>query len=212
MGTEYIGAGEGNRTLATSLEGWGSTTELHPHLKKWRNNFLHSSSYGAEDEIRTRDPRLGKAMLYHWATPAYLLSLFGGGEWIWTTESLANGFTVRPLWPLGNSSVIIPLSMYQSLKDILFCPAKHFWSWREELNPQPTDYKSVALPIELCRQLRRYLSPNLLWRPGWGSNPRPLAWQASILNQLNYRAMHGGRYRARTCDPLLVRQMLSQLS
>ena len=26
-----IGAGEGNRTLATSLEGWGSTTELHPH-------------------------------------------------------------------------------------------------------------------------------------------------------------------------------------
>ena len=28
------GAGEGNRTLATSLEGWGSTTELHPHNKK----------------------------------------------------------------------------------------------------------------------------------------------------------------------------------
>ena len=26
------GAGEGNRTLATSLEGWGSTTELHPHV------------------------------------------------------------------------------------------------------------------------------------------------------------------------------------
>ena len=25
---------------------------------------------GAEDEIRTRDPRLGKAMLYHWATSA----------------------------------------------------------------------------------------------------------------------------------------------
>jgi hypothetical protein len=27
------GAGEGSRTLATSLEGWGSTTELHPHSK-----------------------------------------------------------------------------------------------------------------------------------------------------------------------------------
>src|SRR5262245_36885647 len=26
------GAGDGNRTHATSLEGWGSTTELHPHL------------------------------------------------------------------------------------------------------------------------------------------------------------------------------------
>ena len=37
-------------------------------------------------------------------------------------------------------------------------------------------------------------------------------------NQLNYQAAscflkkHGGRYRARTCDPLLVRQVLSQLS
>ena len=27
--------------------------------------------FGAEDEIRTRDIRLGKATLYHWATPAY---------------------------------------------------------------------------------------------------------------------------------------------
>ena len=54
MSAELIyGAGEGNRTLATSLEGWGSTTELHPH------------TIGAENEIRTRDPRLGKAMLYH---------------------------------------------------------------------------------------------------------------------------------------------------
>ena len=25
------GAGDGNRTHTTSLEGWGSTTELHPH-------------------------------------------------------------------------------------------------------------------------------------------------------------------------------------
>ena len=32
---------------------------------------------GAEDEIRTRDPRLGKAMLYHWATSAYLVRVEG---------------------------------------------------------------------------------------------------------------------------------------
>ena len=31
-------------------------------------------------------------------------------------------------------------------------------------------------------------------------------------NQLNYRAEFGGNNRARTYDPLLVRQMLSQLS
>jgi hypothetical protein len=31
-------------------------------------------------------------------------------------------------------------------------------------------------------------------------------------NQLNYQAANGGINRARTCDPLLVRQVLSQLS
>ena len=31
----------------------------------------------------------------------------GGGGWIRTTESVANRFTVCPLWPLGNSSIII---------------------------------------------------------------------------------------------------------
>ena len=33
---------------------------------------------GAEDEIRTRDPRLGKAMLYPWATSAHKLKLVEG--------------------------------------------------------------------------------------------------------------------------------------
>jgi hypothetical protein len=46
---------------------------------------LKSSWLGAEDEIRTRDPRLGKAMLYHWATSAYLL---GAGERTWTPNLL----------------------------------------------------------------------------------------------------------------------------
>ena len=30
----YIGAGDGNRTHMTSLEGWSSTTELHPHTAR----------------------------------------------------------------------------------------------------------------------------------------------------------------------------------
>ena len=30
--TGYFGAGDGNRTHTTSLEGWGSTTELHPQM------------------------------------------------------------------------------------------------------------------------------------------------------------------------------------
>ena len=30
-----------------------------------------------------------------------------------------------------------------------------FWSWREESNPQPADYKSAALPIELRQRFCR---------------------------------------------------------
>ncbi len=46
---------------------------------------------------------------------------------------------------------------------------------------------------------RRGLEPLTSSVTGWHSN------------QLNYRAI-GGSNRARTCDPLLVRQVLSQLS
>ncbi len=45
-------------------------------------------------------------------------------------KAYANGFTDRPLWPLGH----------------LPTPA---WSHPGELNPQPPDYKSGALPVEL---------------------------------------------------------------
>src|SRR4051794_25333027 len=34
--TEMRGAGDGNRTRMTSLEGWGSTIELHP--RNWRGS------------------------------------------------------------------------------------------------------------------------------------------------------------------------------
>ena len=70
------GAGEGNRTLATGLEGQGSTTELHPpiHFKWWREKDLNLRSnlqriyspsplatreslriFGASDGTRTRN-------------------------------------------------------------------------------------------------------------------------------------------------------------
>ncbi len=44
-----------------------------------------------------------------------------------------------------------------------------------------------------------------------GLEPTTSAVTGRRSNQLNYQAMDGNN-RARTCDPLLVRQMLSQLS
>lgn len=47
---------------------------------------------------------------------------------------------------------------------------------REDLNPQPTDYKSVALPIELHRH-----SVLKIWWRMTGSNRRPSACKADAL-------------------------------
>ena len=44
------GAGRGNRTLTTSLEGWGSTIELHPQLKRAESSNLIQSQ---KNERRT---------------------------------------------------------------------------------------------------------------------------------------------------------------
>ena len=47
------------------------------------------------------------------------------------------------------------------------------WCLRSESNQRHGDFQSPALPTGLQRRIG--------WRLGWGSNPRPLAWQASAL-------------------------------
>ena len=61
----------------------------------------------------------------------------GGRGWIRTIEVCDGRFTVCSLWPLGNLSIA--------------AADKRRWSRRWDLNPQPADYKSAALPIELRR-------------------------------------------------------------
>ena len=79
----------------------------------------------------------------------------------------------------------------------------HAWCLGAESNHRHADFQSTALPAELPRHMatRKGLEPSTSSVTGWRTN------------QLYYRATFvNGNNRARTCDPLLVRQMLSQLS
>ena len=85
-------------------------------------NYIRKRWSGRRDSNSRPSPWQGDAL------PLSHFRIIGGGRWIRTIESSANGFTVRPLWPLGN-------------------PSTKVWSWRSESNQQPADYKSAALPL-----------------------------------------------------------------
>ena len=124
----------------------------------------------------------------------------GGRRWIRTIEAKRNRFTVCPLWPLGNS----PLSSFSKIK--AYCLNSRLqWSWWTDLNPRPADYKSAALPIEPHRHLSG-------WRRIRTFEGGANRFTVCPLWPLGNPSIIYGTYRARTYDPLLVRQMLSQLS
>ncbi len=70
-------------------------------------------------------------------TSSAVLMVEGGG--FEPPKSSDDRFTVCSLWPLGNPS---REDQYLLL----------IWSWRWDSNPQPADYKSAALPVELRQQ------------------------------------------------------------
>ena len=80
-----------------------------------------------------------------------------------------------------------------------------FWSCWADSNCRPHPYQGCALPTELQQQMAT--------RKGFEPSTSGVTGRHS--NQLSYWAIknfYGGRNRDRTCDPLLVRQVLSQLS
>jgi hypothetical protein len=112
---------------------------------------------------------------------------FGGGDWIRTSEGVSQ--RIYSPSPLANSGTP-PHS-----------------SGAGERNRTPNLLITSQL---LC--LLSYASTSLATRKGLEpSTSSVTGWHS---NRLNYRAvkLNGGRNRARTYDPLLVRQVLSQLS
>ena len=81
------------------------------------------------------------------------------------------------------------------------------WWLRVESNHRHRDFQSLALPTELQRHIEKV---SVATRKRLELSTSCVTGRRS--NQLNYRATNGGNNRARTYDPLLVRQMLSQLS
>src|SRR5690554_4646028 len=73
--------------MTSSLPRKRSTPELH-----WL--LVH---VGAEDEVRTRDPQLGRLMLYQLS---YFRVLVVGGAGFEPTKTCVSRFTVCPSWPL----------------------------------------------------------------------------------------------------------------
>ena len=88
--------------------------------------------------------------------------------------------------PFGRSGTY-PYIIFLRFRDF------YIWSWRLESNPQPADYKSAALPIEL-RQHNSY-----------GASGRNRTTDTGIFSPLLYRLSYRGKKngdpeRARTVD------------
>ena len=89
-------------------------TELWTHMERMMRIELTLSAWKAEVlplnyiRIKWSGRRDSNSRPSPWQGDALPLSHFrkiGRGRWIRTIESTANGFTVRPLWPLGNPSI-----------------------------------------------------------------------------------------------------------
>ena len=121
-------------------------------------NYIRIKNWSGRRDSNSRpSPWQGDAL------PLSHFRIIGRGRWIRTIESSANGFTVRPLWPLGNPSI------------------NKYWSWWRESNPQPADYKSAALPLSHTSESLKKLAT---WNGLEPSTSSVTGWHS---NQLNYR-------------------------
>ena len=102
------------------------------------------------------------------ALPLSHTSIYGGWGWIRTIEAGGVRFTVWCIWPLYNPTLQLWGEYPQRFALKLF---QGFGALRRN---RTTD-TGIFSPL-LYR-----LSYQGIWRLGWGSNPRPPAWQAGVL-------------------------------
>ena len=115
-----------------------------------RANFRFN---GAGDEGRTRDMQLGRLPLYQ-LSYSRTMSV----QTVFWSLKLVVGEGFEPSKLTRQSYSLFPLAARESHLTLTFSAVLllHFWITRkwcrhQESNSGPTDYKSVALPTELCR-------------------------------------------------------------
>ena len=133
-----------------SLESCRSTIKLIPQLSLARLGISHKSQVTSAQVASTQVT----GALVLWCT--YVMVERGGFEPPKASptdlQSVPFGRSgISPFWLIANRQLPIVdrfLSLRFAIGDL------PDWSWRRELNPQPADYKSAALPIELRQHVR----------------------------------------------------------
>ena len=143
--------------------------------------------FGAGDEARTRYLHLGKVALYQMSYTRILAPRMEPRRW----PSEANSFDSKvELWKMVPPVGIEPTTRGFSV----LCST--YWA-TEAYEEEASSYRKCDIKMAT----RNGLEPSTSSVTGWRAN------------RLHHRAKwYGGNNRARTCDLLLVRQMLSQLS
>ena len=166
--------------------------ELTPSA--WKAEVLPLNYIRIKLERKTRFELATLALARRCSTPEPLPLIIGRGRWIRTTESSANGFTVRPLWPLGNPSKFCLPDYYT----ITFVNVQQifsfYWSWWRELHkcfasavlaiaPHGCEHLAASKSTGLFRYARA-LSGSIPFIGAGGGNRTP---NLLITNQLLYR-------------------------
>ena len=141
----------------------------------WIYNSDPANSYSRFESISTKQKN------------AFQRFYFGGKRWIRTIEDIVDGFTVRCIWPLCNlpkkMELVIgiePTTCWLQVSCSTIEPHQHtIGALRWNRTTDTRIFSPLLYRLSYQGELSFYSLRN--WRLGWGSNPRPPAWQAGVL-------------------------------